>query len=258
MSTDMVLYTPMDVDELEAQEKQIGFGSPGGTYFQFKDGRNTIRVLPGIRGRQPFVQFWKHFVKASADGKAYGGACPHKMAKQGCPTCQVAAQLSRSPSQADRDLAQDISPRRKVLCNVIDRSSPDAGPQVAEFGPSIYDAIKDVNKAVGEDPTHPTEGFDLIVEKSGSGLRTEYKVTAVRKNSPIHSDAKQMGEWLESMADLSQQVLVMSEVEITTKLAGTVVGHLLGKRTGGKPRDANQARASAAAASTPDDEDGNY
>lgn len=256
MSTDLVKYTPMSIDELDNQEKQIGFAGGGGQFFQFKDGRNTIRVLPGVSGRQPFVQFWKHFVKASDNGKAYGGACPLKMAKQPCPTCQIAARLSRSSSDADRDLAGELTPRRRVIANIIDRAAPDTGPQVAEFGPSIYDAVKDIMRSLGEDPTHPTEGFDLIVEKTGSGLRTEYKVTPLRKNSPIHSDATQLSEWLEAMADLSQHVMVLSEAEIATKLGGTIIGHLLGQRKAA-PAPAGQ-RASAKQAAQAEDDDLNY
>lgn len=256
MSTDIVKYTPMDIDELDNQEKQIGFAGGGGQFFSFKDGRNTIRVLPGVSGRQPFVQFWKHFVKASDNGKAYGGACPLKMAKQPCPVCQIAARLSRSSSDADRDLAGEMTPRRRVVANIIDRSAPDSGPQVAEFGPSIYDAVKDIMRSLGEDPTHPTEGFDLIIEKTGSGLRTEYKVTPLRKNSPVHSDATQLAEWLDAMTDLSQQVMVLSEAEITTKLGGTIISHMLGQRA--KPTGQTAGRASAKQATVPEDDGESY
>jgi hypothetical protein len=258
MSTDLVKYTPMSLDDLDAQERSIGFGQGGGQFYQFKDGRNIVRFLPGVNGRQGFVQFWKHFVKASADGKAWGGPCPLKMAKLPCPICQIAAKLSRG-SDADRDLAGDLTPRGRVIANIIDRAAPDTGPQVAEFGKAIYDAIKDYVKTFGEDPTHPVNGVDMIIEKSGSGLRTEYKVLPARKNSPLHSDAKQLDEWIDAAVDLSQYAVVASEAEIATRLGGTVIGHLLGARGQAAPRAAAPARAKASQAVDVDsDDDLNY
>jgi hypothetical protein len=252
MSTDIVKFTPMNLDDLDAQEKQIGFDRGGGQFYQFKDGRNTVRILPGVHGRQPFIQFWKHFVKASADGKAWGGACPAKMAKLPCPVDQVAAKLSRG-SDADRIMADDLTARRRILCNLLDRSAPDLGPQVAEIGPSIYDAVKDFMRTMGEDPTNPGEaGFDLVIEKSGSGMKTEYKTVAVRKNSPLHTDARQLNEWLQSAVDLGGYATVLAEHEIVSRLGGTIIAGLLGGR-GSKPAG-KAARASDAVGVDSDDD----
>jgi hypothetical protein len=252
MSTEIVKYTPMNLDELDQQERSIGFGSGNSQFYQWKDGRNVVRILPGTNGRQPFLQFWKHFVKGAENGKAWGGACPLKMAKQPCPVCKVAGKLSRG-TEADRELANDMTARGRVIANLLDRSAPDMGPQVAEFGPAIYNQVKDIMKNLGEDPTHPTEGFDLIVEKSGKGLRTEYKVTPVRKNSALHDDARQMNDWLQSAADLGMYAVVQAEHEIAGKLAGTIIAHMLGGTP--TPRAAQPPRASAAAAAVDVDSD---
>lgn len=256
--TDIVKYTPMNLDDLDAQEKQIGFDRGGGNFYQFKDGRNIVRVLPGVHGRQPFIQFWKHFVKAAADGKAWGGACPTKMAKLPCPVDQVAAKLSRG-TDADRAMAEDLGARRRVLCNLIDRSAPDLGPQVAEVGPSIYDAIKDFMRTMGEDPTNPGEaGFDLIIEKSGSGMRTEYKTVAVRKNSALHIDARQLNEWLETAVDLGGYATVLAEHEIVSRLGGTVIAGLLSNRGGAKPVTSSKAARASDAVGVDVDDDASY
>jgi len=221
-----IKFTPMNLDELDAQARQIGFGASNSQFFQFKDGRNVVRFLPGMGGRQPFIMFWKHFVKDSGAGKMYGGLCPNKMARLPCAVCAVAAKLSRG-GDADRNVAQDISARSKIVAALIDRSSPDLGPQVVEFGARIFRALTDYMKAMGEDPTNPDDGFDMIVERQGSGLKTEYNVTAVRKNSPLHTDQRQADEWLESIPDLSTYVVLPSESEQVLRLANTVVGHML-------------------------------
>lgn len=243
-STALANFTPMDLDELESQEKQIGFGNSNSNFFQFQSGRNVVRVLPGLHGAPPFITFFKHFVKgAGLDGKAWGGACPLKMAKLPCPVCAVATKLSRGASEADLDLAKELTPRKRVVANLIDRAAPDAGPQVAEMGTSIYDAIKDIKRSLGDDPTHPTDGFDLIVEKTGAGLKTEYKVVPVRQSSKVHADAGQMTEWFQDAADLAKQVIVLPEHELVIKLQGTIIGPMLTKRN-----DKPAARAKTGAA----------
>lgn len=254
-------WVPMDLDALDQQENEIGFGSSGGNFFDWKDGKSVVRFLPGVHGRQPFIQFWKHFVKGAQDGKAFGGPCPLKMAKQKCVVCMVAAKLSRG-SDADLKLADDINPRRRVFANLVDRAAPDAGPQVAEFGKSIYDGVKDYMRTMNEDPTHPGQGFDIVVEKRGSGLNTEYKVFPMRKSSPLHADARQMNEWLDAARDLGQLVVLPTEAEQASRLAGTIIGHLLSGGSGpGRPRS-QHARA-ADAMQEPidvdvDGDDGNY
>jgi hypothetical protein len=251
-TTALANFTPMDLDELDAQEKQIGFGASGGNFFQFKDGRNVIRVLPGLNGQRAFIPYFKHFVKGAEGGKMYGGPCPLKMAKQPCVVCAVATRLSRG-TNADRDLAGDLSARSRVVANVIDRSAPDAGPQVAEFGTSVYNAIKDIKRSLGDDPTHPTEGFDLVIEKSGSGMKTEYKVVPMRQSSPIHADARQMTEWLNEAPDLAMQVVLLPEHEQAAKLTGTILGPHLSA-----PASSGGKRARAADARDVDDGGENY
>jgi hypothetical protein len=247
--SDIVKYTPLDLDDLDAQEKAIGFNQGGGQFYQFKDGKNVIRVLPGVHGQKAIIPFWKHFVGAAEGGKAWGGACPLKMAKMACPVCQAAAKLSRG-TDADRKLSKDITARQRYVANILDRANPDLGPQVAEFGPQIYNDIKDLIRTTGENPTDPGEaGFDLIVEKSGSGMSTEYKTIAQRKNSPLHPDARQMSEWLEQAADLSGNVIIQEEHEISNRLGGTIIGHLLGSRG----RTAPAARPSGRTAAKPSD-----
>lgn len=257
-STALMNFTPMDVDELEEQEKSIGFGQGSGQFFSFKDGRNVVRFLPGLNGQKAFIPFFKHFVKGAEGGKMYGGPCPLKMAKQPCVVCAVAAKLSRG-SNADRDLAEELGARSRVVANIIDRAAPDAGVQVAEFGTSIYNAVKDIKRSLGDDPTHPIEGFDLVVEKTGSGLKTEYKVVPMRQSTPIHSDARQMTEWLNEAPDLSMQVVLLPEHEQAAKLQGTVIGHLLGKLSagGGNPK-ADRANARGAQQVAGDDDDAAY
>ncbi len=256
-STALMNFTPMDVDDLEADEKQIGFGQGNSNFFSFKDGRNVIRFLPGLNGNKAFVLFFKHFVTGGPGGKMYGGPCALKMAKLPCVVCATAAKLSRG-SDADRKMAEDLNARSRVVANVIDRAAPDAGVQVAEFGSSIYNAVKDIKRSLGDDPTHPTEGFDLIIEKSGSGMKTEYKVVPMRASSPIHQDAAQMTEWMNEAPDLAQQVVLLPEHEQAAKLGDTIIGHLLGQR-GGSNSGNKQQRAKASDAKDVDvDDDASY
>lgn len=228
-----IAFTPMNLDELEDQEKQIGFGQGSGQFFAFKDGKNVVRFLPGLNGQQAFVPFFKHFVKGAADGKIYSGLCPLKMAKLPCVVCTVIARLSRG-TDADRDLADDIGARSKVACNLIDRAAPDAGPQLAEIGQSIYKAVKDIMRTNGEDPTDPNDGFDCVIEKTGSGLKTEYKTIAQRKNSPLHPDERQIEEWAMDASDLGKFLILPDEATQLEKLAGTVIGHMLAGGGGGR------------------------
>lgn len=229
-------YTPMDLSALEEQEKQIGYGGGKSEFHKFKDGRNVLRFLPGLHGNQFVVPYYNHFVDAdtgSKDGKSFGHPCAHRMAKLPCVTCSLAAKLSRGTA-ADRAVADSINPRPRILALVVDRSEPDKGVQPTAFGKTVYDALKlqikrseEEAEEDGTDPTYftdPANGLDLVIEKTGKGLRTTYAVSTARKRSPLDVDAARMAELLSSAPDLARYVVVPSDADVVSRLAHTVLG----------------------------------
>jgi hypothetical protein len=103
---------------------------------------------------------------------------------------------------------------------VIDRNSPDSGVKVFAFGKKIHEQLVAFrkNKRTGGDFTHPITGFDIIIEKSGEGLKTKYNVMADRNVSQLAETEEEIDEILKIANDLDRYAQVPELSEIMTKL----------------------------------------
>jgi hypothetical protein len=201
--------------EKEFEESQQASGSAN--YFKPKTGKNVLRFLPPAEGRDsPFVVVHQHYIEVPGGQKAASFNCP-RMHKAGrCPACEKAQELRDTGNPADYERAGDFLPRRRVFANVIDRNDPERGVLIFPMGKTIHEQLLSIRKnaEAGGDFTDPSEdGFDIIVEKTGEKLKTEYKVLTARRSSPLGND-----EWLDQMHDLEKQARVEPLEEIYKKL----------------------------------------
>lgn len=219
-STSLVSYGSYDMD-VAMEEKEVMDRSGGGAFFKIESGRNVVRFLPPPPSkRSPFVVTYQHYVEPppgappGLNGTSFN--CPRMMAKKPCPICQLAERLKGSGSKGDYDLAGKMFPRAQVFANVIARKEPEAGPQVIRFGKKVHEQLVALreNEDAGGDFTDPTEsGFDIIIEKTGEKLKTQYKVMADRKSSALGDM-----EWIAQQADLARFGLVASFNELVENL----------------------------------------
>jgi len=124
-----------------------------GDYFKFPDGESCIKIVS-----LPY-ELTQHFVQGDRSYACLG-------AEGGCKFCLAGAE-----------------PETKFLYRIIDRA--DGKLKVAEVGWSIVGAIKDFRDSneYGFDTDCPP--WDVIVTRTGQGLKTRYTVHASRKDTPL-------------------------------------------------------------------------
>lgn len=221
---------------IEAAQAELSYiqESNGGDFIKPKVGTNVYRVLPPINGRSPFVLVHRHFVKLPGLARPAVFNCPRLMAKRDCAVCRTEQRLKSTGIAADMEMAKQLYAQLNIYLNVIDRAAEELGPQKLQITKTVHKALVDIKSDTrkGGDFTNPDEdGFDIIVERTGTGQQdTRYAVAASRQSTPLHANEEQAIIWIESQADLMPLTLVPSDHEIAAMLAGA--GAIIG---GGGP-----------------------
>jgi hypothetical protein len=170
------------IDAAEAEKAALD--AEGGDFMKLAVGRNVVRILPPLRGKDsPFLVAYQHYVD-TPEGK-WVFNCPRMLAKQRCPLCEHAQRMKKSVNPADRDAAYDLLPKRRVFCLVINRAEPEKGPVALAFGKTIHEALVKLrqDEDAGGDFTHPVQGMDVIIDREGTGKNdTKYDVNLARRD----------------------------------------------------------------------------
>lgn len=214
-------YAPEAADK-EAED--IERAASAAHYMRLVEGRNVIRILPPRMGKtSPFRTIFQHYLRVPGASGPMVINCLRMEAKQLCPVCVRADKLKASGNPADRDAAWDLFAKRRVFANVIDRKAPDRGVLIVGFGKQIHEQLVALRRdeEAGGDFSHPVRGFDVVVERTGSGKTdTKYKVRPVMKITPLSVDAVQAEEWLAALHNLDAEAALMSAEKIAESMAG--------------------------------------
>lgn len=210
--TNLVNYGSYSEEAAKAESEELA--KSGGDFFKFEVGKNVMRFLPPPAGpNSPFAVVWQHFVQLPGMTNAASFNCPLKMAGKPCPVCSKVSALRSSGNPADYDLAGTYLPRTRVYASGIARADEAAGPRVVAFGKSIHEELVKIRE--DGDFTHPLEGFDITVDRVGTGkMDTQYSVRAARQNSKLAADVETMNAWIEAQPDVRQFARVPTIDEI--------------------------------------------
>lgn len=217
MSTSLVKFGEYTPEAAEQEAAQLSSGS----YFKLEVGNNIVRFLPPKQGQSsPFISLSQHFVKVPGGGRAVTFACPRVMLRQPCLVCARAEQLQQSPHQADKKAAKDLFPGHRTFCNLISRKEPDKGPQTFGCGKTIHRWLAGLRTpaagaAFAVDFTHPIEGRDIRIKRTGTGMEdTRYECTSASNATLLHPDAATMQSWIDEQPDLRAIARVPSMGEV--------------------------------------------
>lgn len=214
MSSNLAQYGQYDTEEALKEEQHW---QNAGKYLKLEAGNNVIRFLPPTPGKKtPFRVVWTHYITPPG-GRLVVFACPSHETNKPCPVCVSANKLRESPNPADQDRARDLFAHRRVLANVVNRAEEEAGVQILSFGKQIHEALIELRKNIdwGGDFTHPENGFDITIKRTGASFKdTKYTVTPKRP-SPLGNM-----EWITQQIDLEQQVYILTPEEIMAKVRG--------------------------------------
>lgn len=179
--------------------------SGGGGFFSPPDGRSVIRILPEVGDMGFFYQqVGTHQLPGTDNKKQF--YCP-AFTSEGeleCPICKYVDDLKKAGDKASLALAAALRVKRKFWMNVIDRERESVGPQIFTPGVMVFGQIS----SLISDPDYGdiydiSKGIDIIIERKGKNLDTEYQVKPRRDSSPLSDDQATIDEWLGKARDLT-------------------------------------------------------
>jgi hypothetical protein len=209
----------LDIDKLKkklAETKEKTTRGGGGGDFKFwspSDGRNVVRFLPPKEGKEDFYsETMIHYNLGPKQNKQ--AVCRKAAGEKSCPACDFVDELFKGDKD-DEKLAKKIKAKMKYYYNVVDRSLEEDDEGYGEVlvyggGVSVFEEILGIicDPDYG-DVTDSEKGFDIIINKSGKGLDTEYKVNARPKQSEIGIE-----DWETKLVDLDVLTNAKSEEDI--------------------------------------------
>lgn len=232
----LVKYGSFEIEAAEDEKSELD-AMGGGAFLKLEAGRNVVRFLPPKLGmRSPFVKVQQHFMEIPGAQKSAVFNCP-RMENRRCAGCVQVDTLRATGNPIDNDKAGKWAAKLRVYANVISRKNPEMGPQVIAFGKMIYEKLLALrqDEDAGGDFTHPDEGFDIIISKTGEKMNTKYDVTPARASSPL-GDV----EWIEIQRDIRPLTNVPTDDQIDEMLQ-QIIGAARG--TAGARRQAAQVSA---------------
>lgn len=192
---------------LERDEKtEVQYDDSSGSIYNFKKlKQDKIRLVPiklteDEDGPKLVKVIGTHFF----GGKGY--TCPRVTFKEECPICQLVGELRNSGKAEERELADNISVRRRYAYRVISRNDQADNNNVPSKvfimqapkaihteiwkaltgrDPDDDEAPVDWDEAI--EPDHALRGHDFTIRKKGSGMMgTKYFCSISTKQSKLH------------------------------------------------------------------------
>lgn len=221
-------YYPTDEDKLQKKLAEIGSGD----FFKPKEGKNTVRILPpwskeGVWYKETVM----HYGFKTEGGKEKGFACL-KMFDKDCPICDKVESLKQEGAEG-KELADRIRPRMKYYANVLDYKTGKVmiwGFSAKTLGTLLsYSADQDYG-----DISHPEKGFDVIIERTGTGKNdTRYDIRCRPKPSALPDDI----DWAEQMNDLDTEVAEEPDEDKLEEALERFGGETKEERSGRRKKD---------------------
>lgn len=243
-------YEGIDLEDMEDIDKEYAESSSK-EFVKLEAGENVVRFLPaplgkGKKGTKPWKKIHEHYIdiKKGGEDKTVRFVCPRRMTKgkERCPACDMADRLSKG-NAADKEHARDFTATLRIYANVVVRGQEEAGPKVLAFGKSIHDQLKKIaSSRRGGDFMVPTEkGFDIIIDRTGTGRKTKYDVSIDRDFTPLSEDEEEAIEWIENQWPL-EEYATLDEYEVNAALmAGEDAGDR--RRRGSKELASGERKA---------------
>lgn len=187
----------------EAKNK---YGRSDGKRIKPAEGKNIFRIIAPTQDQAAWVgpsgKFWAdlgtHWIKAEKNGKPLAVVGSRDVCYQeACPVGQAVdlALNQYAHDEQTKEIFKEWSVSKNVLFNAINRTTnADAQEiEILEVRPSVAQQIFDLMEQyddAGQDLTDLLSGVDLVINRTGKGLNTEYSVNAKPGVSkPVAKDA---------------------------------------------------------------------
>lgn len=163
--------------------------------FVPKAGNNLIRILPPTWENHNHYAFevWMHR-GIGVDKSSY--ICLRKMKNKKCPICEMERELRGA---GENDEAKKIAPVSRYLTWILNRDDEDVGPLIYEMSFTVDREVLNqaINRRSGSvlPVDNPDVGYDLTINRQGTGLNTRYTgIQFDREPTSISDDADKWDE----------------------------------------------------------------
>jgi len=189
-------------------------------WYNFDEGTHKIRVLPPWREdiKSPGIAVHRHWSMPDPDdhSRYTSLVCPEKSFPQSDIECPVCEKIRLIEDKTGIEIKRERAGMR-VYANIVVRAKRDPQGRKLKFEDedtkvwvcgmptSVFNQVMKLSKDpdVG-DVTDIEEGFDLNIERTGSGLNTEYDVRLVPKPKPLFPTQEEIDEAIEQILDLDE------------------------------------------------------
>jgi len=191
-----------DIAAKQGRERPVKLSSP----------KNLIRLLPNWAGDaegQFSQEFGQHFIKDKAGNIQAVYICTQNTFNKQCDVCAEIARHSAATTDEDMiAVLAEARPSSRILVNAIYMNGTHANaktePVLLELPVSVFNDILGIMENYLEDHDlnilSLKEGYDLVINKSGSGRETKYTVTPSPKARAIPEDTIKKARDLEAYA----------------------------------------------------------
>lgn len=183
--------------------------------------RNLVRFMIAP-GAEEIDQVWgQHFIKDTAGNLKAVYICTATMFDEPCPVCEaISAGAAATGNEELLEAYKEARASRRVLVNALylkggKHDNPETNPVVLELPPKVWDMVITTAQEYAKEEVNvfdPVEGINFVIEKTGSGKATTYKVTPAPKSTKIDPElvnkCKDLREFArqESVADRDKAV----------------------------------------------------
>lgn len=189
-------------------------------------GKNIVRILPSWTGTEDgeFSQNWgQHFIKDTAGALKAVYICTQTNFDEICPICEaISAGMASTSDEEINKALKDSRSSKRVLVNALylqggKNENAKNVPVVLELPPTVFDNILATAEAFLDDGINvfdAKEGHNFVIEKTGTGMNTEYTVTPSPRASAIETGVVEkianLTDWARQEAEAEKQKAITS------------------------------------------------
>ena len=156
-------------------------------------GKSKWRILPGWRGEADptfYKDFGQHFVKGVDGTLKAVYMCVEKTFGKICPVCEsINAGIAEASSDEVINALKEAKAKGRVLVNALHLDGEDPStPVILDLTPGTFEKVLEVMEQYGEEGVNMLDldgGIDIVINRTGKGINTEYSVMAAVKSGSV-------------------------------------------------------------------------
>jgi len=187
-------------------------------WLKLKPGTNIVRIMPPLVGMsEPWITIFQHFIKVPGGSQVVFN-CPRRMSNERCPACEKADRLKATGNPVDEKAARDYYASARNIAFAINRDDPDSGIQLMPFGTTVKKRLRHFREKLGKNYPDLHNGFDIVIERMGEGMNTEYQCD-LGEEGPVLADMEKFETWVGELPELNNFSKVLPYDTIVEKFA---------------------------------------